>query len=675
MNRSCECTSGRVHEENAVNPRLVAIAGPLKDSVFALPADELSLGRDASNGLPISDPSVSRRHCLIEPGDGIFRVRDLESRNGTLVNGQAVQEHTLRHLDEIAIGDSVFLFLTEEDDPERASGSSRIVEFEDEKPTHTTAQIRPQDVLYLQPDKILNELPAASRLARNLNALLKISRVVHSIRDLDELQTQILHLIFDVAPAERGAILLDGTNGHEFTSVFGRNRDANNDRPVKVSRTIAHRVLEQGVAILGSDVPGSTGLGKVESLVASQVRSLLCVPLTVFQRAIGCIYLDTINIANRFNEDHLQLVTAIAGISAVALENARRLQFLEQENLRLMNEITLDRSLVGESARMKETFQFLGRVAPTEATILIGGESGTGKELAARAAHRNSPRANKPFMAINCAAIPENLLESELFGHEKGAFTGAASQKKGRLEIADGGVVFLDEIGELAPALQVKLLRVLQEREFERVGGTRPIRVDIRLIAATNRNLEDEVRAGRFRQDLFFRLNVVNLVMPPLREHKEDIPLLVNFFVEKHFAKCGARRKPLSRAALSCLMNYDWPGNVRELENVVERALVLGSSDEILPEDLPESILEREVAPGTHEAKYHLAVKELKKKLIQNALEEAHGSYTEAARVLGVHPNYLHRLIRNLDLQELKDQIRPPAPPRANPPRQSGLRP
>ena len=654
-----------------MNPRLVAVSGPLKDSIFALPTEELSLGRDASNGLPISDPSVSRRHCVIRRDGTGFRISDLDSRNGTLINGQAIKDNWLHHLDEVAVGDSVFLFLTEED-AEKPSGSSRVVEFEDEKPTHATAQIRPQDVLYLQPDKILSELPATSRLARNLNALLKISRAVHSIRDLDELQGQILSLIFEVAPAERGAILLDGTNGHEFNSVFGRNRDASNDRPVRVSRTIAQKVLEEGVAILGSDIPGSSGLGGVESLIASQVRSLLCVPLTVFQRSVGCIYLDTVNIANRFNEDHLQLVTAIAGISAVALENARRLHWLEQENQRLMNEITLDRSLVGESARMKEVFQFLARVAPTEATILIGGESGTGKELAARAVHRKSPRNNKAFVAINCAAIPENLLESELFGYERGAFTGAAAQKKGRLEIADGGVVFLDEIGELAPSLQVKLLRVLQEREFERVGGNRPIRVDIRLIAATNRNLEEAVRTGEFRQDLYFRLNVVSLTMPPLREHKEDIPLLVGFFVDKYCKKCGSKPKPLSREALACLMNYDWPGNVRELENVVERALVLGTSDDILPEDLPESLLERDPAPGVHEAKYHSAVKELKKRLIQNALEEAHGSYTEAARLLGVHANYLHRLIRNLDL---KETVKATATPRGVSPKHPGIRP
>jgi transcriptional regulator with GAF, ATPase, and Fis domain len=653
-----------------LNPRLVAISGPLRDSVFALPTTDLSLGRDASNGLPISDPSVSRRHCLIRREGSGFKVSDLDSRNGTLVNGEPVKDHWLHHLDEIAVGDSVFRFLID-DDSDNTCASSRIVEFEDGKTTHATAEIRPQDVLYLQPDKILSELPATSRLARNLNALLQISRVVHSIRDLDELQAQVLDLIFDIAPAERGAILLDGTNGREFNSLFARNRDAGNDSPVQVSRTIAQRVLEQGVAILGSDVASSTGLGTVESLVASQVRSLLCVPLTIYRRTIGCIYLDTINIADRFNEDHLQLVTAIAGISAVALENARRLQWLENENQRLMTEVTLDRSLVGESARMKEVFQFLARVAPTDATVLIGGESGTGKELAARAIHRKSPRSGKPFVAINCAAIPETLLESELFGYEKGAFTGAVSQKKGRLEVADGGVLFLDEVGELAPSLQVKLLRVLQEREFERVGGTRPIHVDIRLIAATNRNLEEASRQGEFRQDLYFRLNVVSLKMPPLREHKEDIPILVSFLVEKLCKKCGAKPKPLSREALACLQNYDWPGNVRELENVIERALVLGSSEDILPEDLPENLLERGPTPGVGEATYHAAIKDLKRRLIEAALQEARGSITEAAKVLGVHPNYLHRLIRNLDL---KDSTKSTAGARSPLPKHPGAR-
>jgi len=426
---------------------------------------------------------------------------------------------------------------------------------------------------------------------------------------------------------------------------------------VRVSRTIARQVLEQGTAILGSDVAGSNLRG-IESVAASSVRSLLCVPLTVFERVTGCIYLDSTTATNRLEEEHLQLVAAIAGISAMALENARRLQWLEQENQRLTAEISQERSLVGESARMKEIYQLLSRVAPTDSTVLLMGESGTGKELAARAVHRNSPRADRPFIAINCSAIPETLLESDLFGHERGAFTGATGLKKGRLEVADGGVVFLDEIGELAPAMQVKLLRVLQEREFERVGGTRPIKVDIRLIAATNCNLEEGVQNGTFRQDLYYRLAVVKVTMPALREHKEDIPMLARHFVQKHALGCKVKARPISREAMGRLENYDWPGNVRELENAIERALVLGSSEMILPEDLPESLLERTPSAEITEAKYHAAVKEFKKQLIVDAVEQAHGSYTEAARILGVHPNYLHRLIRNLELKGvLKETI------------------
>jgi Nif-specific regulatory protein len=265
-------------------------------------------------------------------------------------------------------------------------------------------------------------------------------------------------------------------------------------------------------------------------------------------------------------------------------------------------------------------------------------------------------------VAINCSAIPETLLESDLFGHERGAFTGAASLKRGRLEVADGGVVFLDEIGELALSLQVKLLRVLQEREFERVGGTHPIKVDIRLIAATNSNLEQAMREGRFRQDLYYRLAVLTITMPTLRDRKDDIPMLVRHFVQKYAKRCKVKARPVSREALACLVNYDWPGNVRELENAIERALVMGTSDMILPEDLPETLLERTPPPEMIEAKYHVKLKEWKKQLILDAVEQTQGSYAEAARILGVHPNYLHRLIRNLELKEiLKEVLRDPA--------------
>jgi transcriptional regulator with GAF, ATPase, and Fis domain len=639
-----------------LHPRLLVVSGPLKDSMIPLSEGDITIGREASNGIAVSDPSVSRKHCLVSGLDGRFLVRDLDSRNGTLVNGTGVEEQWLRHGDEIAAGDSSFVFLLEDEEQAPAAGR---VEFEEAQYTAETTVLNPRDVIYLQPDRMLRELPASSQLARNLNALFKITRIVHAIRDLNELQSQLLDLIFEIVPASRGAILLADKEGEQFNSTFGRMRQAGQPQLVKVSRTIARQVLEQRVGILGSDVPGSEGLREIESLATSQVRSLLCVPLTVFERVIGCVYLDSDSPRNRLNEEHLQLVTAIAGISAVALDSVRRLHWLEQENVRLTLEMSLERSLVGEGARMKEVYQFLKRAAPTDSTVLIEGESGTGKELAARALHRNSPRANKPFVAINCSAIPETLLESDLFGHERGAFTGAASLKKGRLEVADGGVVFLDEIGELAPALQVKLLRVLQEREFERVGGIHPIKVDIRLIAATNCNLEQAVREGRFRQDLYYRLAVLKITMPTLRDRKEDISMLAHHFVQKHAKRCKVKARPISREAQACLENYDWPGNVRELENAMERALVLASSEVILPEDLPESLLERPKLPEMTEAKYHLAVKELKKQLILDAVEQTQGSYADAARILGVHPNYLHRLIRNLELKEiLKEALR-----------------
>jgi transcriptional regulator with GAF, ATPase, and Fis domain len=637
-----------------LRPRLLVIAGPSKDLTIPLPDGEATIGRDPVNVVAIVDPSVSRKHCLLRrEEDGRFSIKDLESRNGTLVNGNPVKDQYLHHGDEIATGDSLFLFLVDEED--RAASASQV-EFDDGQPMAETRLIHPKEAVYLQPDRLLKELPATSQVGRNLNALLKISRVVHAIRDLEELQAQLLDLIFEVVPAGRGAILLSEGEGQEFNSLYARTRQGGQPQLVRVSRTIARKVMKENVAILGVDIASSGNLREVESLVASHVRSLVCVPLSVFQRMIGCIYLDSTSAVNRFSEEHLQLMAGVAGVSAVALDNARRLQWLEQENQRLSTEIRQDQSLVGEGARMKEIFQFLARVAPSDSTVLIEGESGTGKELVAKALHRNSPRATKPFVAINCAAIPETLLEDDLFGHERGAFTGAATQKKGRLEVADGGVVFLDEIGELASALQVKLLRVLQEREFDRVGGTHPIKVNIRLIAATNRDLEDAVRKGEFRQDLYYRLAVVKMTMPPLRERREDIPMLTRHFLQKYAMRCRVKAKPISREAMAALVHYEWPGNVRELENAIERSLVMGSSDMVLLEDLPESLLEQNAPEDITEGKYHGSLKELKKQLILDAVEQTGGNYVEAAGILGVHPNYLHRLIRNLGLKDELNQ-------------------
>ena len=306
--------------------------------------------------------------------------------------------------------------------------------------------------------------------------------------------------------------------------------------------------------------------------------------------------------------------------------------------------------IVGESAKLRDLVELIERVAPTSSTVLIQGESGTGKELVARALHRNSPRGDGPMIAINCAALTETLLESELFGHEKGAFTGAISRKKGKIEMAEGGTLFLDEISELAGGMQAKLLRALQEREFDPVGGTRSVKVNVRVIAATNRNLAEEVQAGRFRSDLFYRLNVVSLTTPSLRERREDIPLLAQSFIAKVSEKYRVPPKALSAEALALLMQYDWPGNVRELENAIERAVVLGVSDQIVADDLPATVHEP-VHCEAGDAGFQGAVKENKKQLVLQALEKANGYYVDAAKILGLHPNSLLRLIRTLGLR------------------------
>jgi len=624
-----------------MNPRLTAISGRLKGNVFTIEDLPVVIGRDRTATLCIADASVSRRHSQIEKENDQFVICDLESLNGTFINDVPVKRRPLQHGDRVRIGDSQFLFLMHDGDVNSKSSEVRF----DEGPivSGSTLQVRFNDALYL--------------MARDLSALMKVSTTINAIRGVEELQKTLLELLFEVVPAERGAILLtDGSaegQDTEFASVFGLDRRRGPDESIQVSRTITRAVLNQGESLLINQAEAK-GL-EAPSLVEDRPRSILCVPLIMLDRTLGVIYLDTKEPDAVFDKDHLQLVSAISAITAVAIENARHIEWLVSENQRLIADFNIEHNMVGESPRIRDVLQFISKVAPTDSTVLLSGESGTGKELAARAIHQNSKRADKPFMAVNCAALAESLLESELFGHEKGSFTGALMQKKGRLEIADGGTVFLDEIGELSPALQVKLLRVLQEREFERVGGTRTIKVDIRLITATNKNLEDAISAGTFRQDLYYRLNVVGLEMPPLRDRQEDIPLLANYFAAKYGEKCNRRITGLSAEAQARLRSYDWPGNVRELENAIERAVVLGTTDHILLEDLPESVLESEpaaTAPGT---KYHDAVAQTKKQIILNAMQQAKGSYTEAAKLLGVHPNYLHRLIRNLNL---KDQLK-----------------
>jgi transcriptional regulator with GAF, ATPase, and Fis domain len=632
-----------------VQPKLLALGGPLGKSEFRFSAP-LSIGRDASNPICIDDPGVSPLHCKIAHQGDAFLLTDLDTPSGTFVNGIPVKERLLAPGDQIAIGGSLFLFQLESG----AGPAISPVQLDDaSSPGRQEQQLRTDELLYLHPES-LAALPQSARLDRALSTLLKISTAIGSIRDVESLQWQLLGMIFDVIPAERGAILLVDDSAAEIASPVAWDRVSGPEHPVHVSRSLLRRVVKDGVAILDNEV---CELDSPSDGHVSPVRSLLCVPLAVAGRAFGIIYLDSANPGAAFTKDDLQLLGAIAGLAAIAMENARQFERLGSENQRLRAEVSLQHDMVGQGPRMAQVYRFIEKVAPSESTVLIRGESGTGKELAARAIHKNSPRKDQPFLPLNCAALTETLLESELFGHEKGAFTSAICQKKGLLEVAEGGSVFLDEVGELPLTMQAKLLRVLQEREFVRVGGTRPIKLNVRFLAATNRDLQKAVRENAFRADLFHRLNVISFTLPALREHPEDIPLLADYFASRYARRCNRDVKGISAEARACLMQYDWPGNIRELENAMERAVVIGSSNFILPEDLPEALLESSPegssVPVGGPVGYHDAVRNLKRQLILSALEQGSGSITEAARLLGLNSNYLHRLIRNLDLREV----------------------
>ena len=632
--------------------RLEAVAGPLEGKTFPLTEDELSIGREPCNQISLLDSLVSRRHCVIRRDGQGFLIQDLESRNNTFVNNVPVKERLLADGDQIRIGKSILVFqgLAKE-----TSGDNAFLEL-DSAPTPggATVILRKQDAIYLQPAR-LDALGATERTVRDLNVLLNFSKSLNSVHGLAAIQQKALAAVLEISPADRAAILLteEGTEG--FTSVIGWDRRLGPNQPIQVSQTILKQVIEGNVAVLCNDVSSDEIFREAESLLAPQVRAVLAVPLEVQDKLLGALYLvmnskDTSSQGARFDSALLQLVTALGNVAALAIENASHLERLGDENRRLQQELNIQHSMIGESQRMREVYQFVSRVAARESTVLIQGESGTGKELVARAIHSNSGRADRPFVAINCAAIVDTLLESELFGHEKGAFTGAVAQKKGKLEMAEGGTVFLDEVGELAAPLQAKLLRVLQEREFERVGSTRPIKLDVRLITATNVDLSEASRNGKFRQDLYYRLNVVSIEIPPLRERAEDIPLLAAYFTARYSEKIKRRVAGISPKARACLLGYPWPGNVRELENAIERAVVLGSTELILPEDLPDSILEETAFSGEPVTALHDGIREAKKKLIEQAIEQANGNYTEAAGILGVHPNHLFRLIRTLNL-------------------------
>ncbi len=592
--------------------------GPLKGSICVLPEGDFSVGRQSTCNLNLEDHAVSRKHCLFIRSGRQCTVKDLESRNGTFVNGTPVTEHQLDQGDEVRIGASVFCYLVDRDRAARpASGDFK------------TRQLQVTDSIYLS-SAGQSVLPPSARAMHDLRTLLRVSTMLHSFRGLQEahgtqaaevLRNHLASLLLELIPGERGGVFIPGAATDDW----------------KPNADVFQRVSEERVAVWLEDADGA-GLSAVAA------------PLTVRGEVAAVIYVESADPALKFDEGHLQLLTAVAGMAAGAWENATILGWLQEENQRLQQVLKLEHDMVGVSAKIRELQRQIAKVAPSNSTVLILGESGTGKELIARAIHRNSLRAAGPFVAINCAALADTLLESELFGHEKGAFTGAIAQKMGKLELAQGGTVFLDEIGELTQLLQAKLLRVLQQREMERVGGTKTIKLNLRVLAATNRDLDDAVKKGLFRQDLYYRLNVVVLTAPALRERPEDTIPLAEHFAKKCAQDCGRKITGLAPEARVYLQSYSWPGNVRELENAIERAVVLGSTDTILAEDLPEHI--RETRPADVSASlYEEAVEVAKRQVVLKAFDQSNYDHETAAKILGLHPNYLHKLIRTMDLR------------------------
>lgn len=482
---------------------------------------------------------------------------------------------------------------------------------------------------------------AASTLpAEQLQALFEIAQVLNSITDIDELLDRVMDIAVQTVEGERGFLVFTDYGASEGLIV----RTARNITPEAamsisdISRSIVQGVIDSQKEVLTVDATTDPRFSGSESVIFKQIRAVVCVPFLIRGKILGAIYLDSKMRREGFTQDTLSFLKAFSNLAAIAIENAQLMATLRDENYQLRSEVQRTyqfQEIVGNSTRMQEVFELLGKIINSDISVLLEGESGTGKELVARALHYNGPRRDKPFITQFCGNLSETLLESELFGHKRGAFTGAISDKKGLMEIANGGTFFLDEIADVPPSVQAKILRVLQDGEYRRVGDTETRKVDVRFVSATNKSLAQEVERGNFREDLYYRLNVITVKMPPLRERMGDIPLLVQHFLAKHATKAGERVKKVTPEAMRILDTYHWPGNVRELENALERAIVLSEDGDITPDEL---VIPR-VSKSMRAAK---SLKEHEKDFVLRTLDEMNGNKTRTAEVLGVSLRWLH---------------------------------
>ena len=484
------------------------------------------------------------------------------------------------------------------------------------------------------------------RKLQELSVLFEISQILQNSDNMQTALSPIIeHTIKSMEMFQGVITLLNRQTGEiSIDASYGITEDRAEKVKFQVGEGITGTVIKTGEKITIEDVTQDPRfLDKTKSKKRWSNHSFICVPIKAGTETIGTISAQRKRTSDFVLEEDAKLLSIIGSMIALAVRIRRSSQEkqeeLKNENLRLQNELKnkfTPKNIIGSSAAMQEVFDLIAQVSRSEATVLIRGESGTGKELIAHAIHYNSMRSDKPFIKVNCAALPETIIESELFGHEKGAFTSAVAARKGRFELANGGTIFLDEIGDLSPTTQVKLLRVLQEKEFERVGGTETIKINVRVVAATNRDLEALMLESKFREDLYYRLNVFPVHVPPLRDRKSDIMLLADHFTEKYSRKNSKDIKRISTPAIQLLTSYHWPGNVRELENCIERSVLLSYDDVIHGNLLPPSLQSAESTGTEIDNTLQQALDNLEKELIMDALKSAKGNLTKAAEILGI---------------------------------------
>ena len=488
-----------------------------------------------------------------------------------------------------------------------------------------------------------------NEIADPLYALSSISETINTLYEIDELLARILAIALKTVNAERGFILMSSEDDPSQLSVRVAHNIDSKAIPAMAtfSRSVVDAAIAAGETLISYNPIDDSRFQTSMSIVDQKIVAAACLPLRIKTRRFGAIYIDSTETRGKFRPEIEPFLNAFAHQAAIAIENAQMYDRLRVENRRLRKAVADANDfsgIIGKSKALRQVQETVRSVLDTDATVLILGESGTGKELIARALHYNSQKAEKPFIALFCGSLPESLLESELFGHKQGAFTGALHDKKGLFEEAQGGTIFLDEIGDISPKIQALLLRVLQEREIRRIGESQIRKIDVRVVTATNKDLQEEVKAGRFREDLYYRLNVISIHMPPLRERGHDVILLAQHFLDRFAQKANRQFLGFSQEALDSILAYDWPGNVRELENTIERAVLLAKRDYLQPDDLRLDHVDR--ANGTP-----MTLRDFERHFVEKILHQNDGNVTETAKVLDVSRRWLHYRLKEWQIE------------------------